>query len=309
MIAISRTLLLSDIETMKLEFAANLQSRGTHCQDHHRHSKRIRLDTLVGCSNYIHSQCLLCKFILSEHMSMQAKPGGYSLVARCSPSLLKSFIKTAVTDPMRITIEGMGFKGILSIAARSLDNRDFISWLMDRFDPETMTIDTGGCKKLQITEYAIKCVLDLPSDGVDPPLLPKDCPRQALTQVAARLLPDEPEPKSVKMSTSKVAETIFKYRTAGDSELDEDFCTRLFFMVVNNILLTPNTFAYLRNVDAHWCQDLQAIAGYNWCKIVLDNLREAGRKWKLNRQLKLGKPPILGCSIFLIVSSSIPIHV
>jgi hypothetical protein len=93
-----------------------------------------------------------------------------------------------------------------------------------------------------------------------------------------------------------------KYRELGDPALDEDFCTRLFFMVLNSTILTPNTSSYIRKVDAKSCENLEAIAGYNWCKIVFDKLRDAGHQWTLYRRLKKDKPPILGCSIFLIVS-------
>jgi hypothetical protein len=41
---------------------------------------------------------------------------------------------------MCTAIQEMVFGGILSLAAKSLDNRDFLSWLLDRFDPEKMTI-------------------------------------------------------------------------------------------------------------------------------------------------------------------------
>jgi hypothetical protein len=34
----------------------------------------------------------------------------------------------------------MGFGGILRLEEKSLDNIDFLSWLLDRFDPEDMTI-------------------------------------------------------------------------------------------------------------------------------------------------------------------------
>jgi hypothetical protein len=44
---------------------------------------------------------------------------------------------------MHTTIQEMGFGGILLLAAKSLDNRDFLSWLLDRFDPEEMTIQIG----------------------------------------------------------------------------------------------------------------------------------------------------------------------
>jgi hypothetical protein len=72
-------------------------------------------------------------------------------------------------------------------------------------------------------------------------------------------------------------------------------------MVLNSTILTPNTSSYIKNVDAKWCENLEAIAGYNWCKILFDNLCDAGRQWKLCRRLKKDKPPILGCSIFVIV--------
>jgi hypothetical protein len=45
---------------------------------------------------------------------------------------------------MPTTIQGMGFGGILRVAVKSLDNRDFQSWLLDRFDPEDMTIQIVG---------------------------------------------------------------------------------------------------------------------------------------------------------------------
>jgi hypothetical protein len=52
-------------------------------------------------------------------------------------------------------------------------------------------------------------------------------------------------------------------------------------MVLNSNFLTPNTYCYIRPVDALWCRDISAIAGYNWCKIVYNNTREAGHKWKV----------------------------
>jgi hypothetical protein len=48
-------------------------------------------------------------------------------------------------------------------------------------------------------------------------------------------------------------------------------------MVLSSMILTPNTSSYIREVDAKWCQNMEDIAGYNWCKIVFDNLRDVGR--------------------------------
>jgi hypothetical protein len=73
------------------------------------------------------------------------------------------------------------------------------------------------------------------------------------------------------------------------------------FMVLNSSFLTPNTYCYIRPIDALWCHDTKAIAGYNWCKIVHENTREAGLKWKLAQQLGITRAAIQGCSLFLMV--------
>jgi hypothetical protein len=54
----------------------------------------------------------------------------------------------------------------------------------------------------------------------------------------------------------------------GWPNLDEDVCIKIFFMVLNNNFLTPNTYYYIRPVDALWCRDMKSIASYNWCKII-----------------------------------------
>jgi hypothetical protein len=74
-------------------------------------------------------------------------------------------------------------------------------------------------------------------------------------------------------------------------------------MVLTSNLLAPNTCCYLRPVDAIWCQSTEQIAKYNWCKIVCDNLREEGQKWKMHKKLDMAKYALCGCSIFLIVSA------
>jgi hypothetical protein len=91
-------------------------------------------------------------------------------------------------------------------------------------------------------------VFDLPSEGGDPLFITDNSVKKALTNVAARVFPDEIEPKSVKIHPTKLVDQILKYRDHGDPELDEDFCIRMFFMVLNSTILTPNTSSYIRKV-------------------------------------------------------------
>jgi hypothetical protein len=94
---------------------------------------------------------------------------------------------------------------------------------------------------------------------------------------------------------------IDMFNKIGWPNLDEDFCIRNFFMVMNSNFLTLNTYCYIRTVDALWCCDMRAIAGYNWCKIIYDNTREACRKWKVAQCLEMDRATVLGYSLFLMV--------
>jgi hypothetical protein len=65
-----------------------------------------------------------------------------------------------------------------------------------------------------------------------------DIGKKLLTNVIARLLPDEPSPKDVKVNPIRAAEMIEMYTNTGWPNLDEDLCIRIFFMVLNSNFLT-----------------------------------------------------------------------
>jgi hypothetical protein len=180
--------------------------------------------------------------------------------------------------------------------------------LLDRFDPEEMTIQIGT-KQIHVTEHSVKCVLGLPSEGGDPPMMTDDIGKKILMDVAARLFPDQPSPKDIKINPNQGTKMIDMFSKTGWPNLDEDVCIKIFFMVLNNNFLTPNTYCYIRHVDALWCRDRRAIASYNWCKIVYDHMREAGHKWKVARCLGMDRPIVMSCSLFLMVRTVVsPIH-
>jgi hypothetical protein len=60
--------------------------------------------------------------------------------------------------------------------------------------------------KIEVTEYTVNFVFDLPSEGGDPPFISDSLVKQALMDVATQLFPDEPEPKSVKIHPTKLAD-------------------------------------------------------------------------------------------------------
>jgi hypothetical protein len=126
--------------------------------------------------------------------NLHSKRTTHSQIALCSPSIIISFMSTVLTPSMRTTIQEMGFGWILWLAAKSLDNREFLSWLMDRFDLEDMIIQIGA-KQIRVTKYSVRCVFGLPSERGDHPMITDDAWKKILRDVAARLFHDQPSPK------------------------------------------------------------------------------------------------------------------
>jgi hypothetical protein len=168
-----------------------------------------------------------------------------------------------------------------------------MSWLMDRFDPENMSIDVGEGKHISVTEHFVKYIFDLPSKGRDPPPVMDDTRKKLLMSVIACLLPDEPSPKGVKVNPTRAAKMIEMYTNTGWPNLDEDLCIRIFFHGAEQQLPNPQIHIATSELSMHYgVGTKKAIAGYNWCKTVHENTREAGHKWKLARQFGITKPAI-----------------
>jgi hypothetical protein len=134
-------------------------------------------------------------------------------------------------------------------------------------------------------------------------MMTDDAGKKILMNVASHLFHDQPSPKDMKINPNRAAEMIDMFSKIEWPNLDEDVCIRIFFMVLNNNFLTPNTYYYIRPVDTLWCRDMKVIASYNWCKIVYDNTREASRMWKVARRLRMDKPTVMGCLLFLMVQT------
>jgi hypothetical protein len=129
---------------------------------------------------------------------------------------------------MCTAIQEMGFVGILRLTAKSLDNRELLSWLLDRFDPEDMIIQMGS-KQIRVTEHTVKCVLGLPCKGGDPPKITDDTGKKILRDVVAHIFPDQPLPKDTKINPNRAVDMIDIFNKIGWPNLDEDLCIIIFF--------------------------------------------------------------------------------
>jgi hypothetical protein len=75
----------------------------------------------------------------------------------------------------------------------------------------------------------MKCVLGLPSEGVDPPMMTDDIGKKILMDAAACLFSDQPSPKDIKINPNQAIEMIDMFSKIGWPNLDEDVCIRIFY--------------------------------------------------------------------------------
>jgi hypothetical protein len=67
-----------------------------------------------------------------------------------------------MSDRQRDAVARLGFQSIFDLRTDVLESRSLIRWLMDKLDPDDMTIRPGAGKELKITK---ETVCRLPSAG------------------------------------------------------------------------------------------------------------------------------------------------
>ena len=86
---------------------------------------------------------------------------------RCSPGKFVDLVK-ATPDEIKDRLRAMGFGGLLEFKPTSLP-RMLLIWLMDKFNPESMSLELGMGKVIEINEHVVWCMLMLNRVGNDAP--------------------------------------------------------------------------------------------------------------------------------------------
>lgn len=192
----------------------------------------------------------------------------------------------------RKRIVKMGFGGLMQIAAEGLESRDLLKFLMDRLNPTNMEIDIGKERPLRITPLAVKKVFDIPLGKSDTPLPTKSQATQALIDFR----------KEIGLEHNAPVKSDYLQMLLETGKVGDDMAIRFFFIMAFNKLLFPDTSNNIRGKDAFMTADISGFRNMNWCKALVDNLRDAALSWHMDKN-KEGNKSISGCSIFLLVSS------
>jgi len=165
-------------------------------------------------------------------------------------------------------------------------------WLMDKFNPESMSLELGMGKVIEINEHAVWCMFMLNRVGNDPP---------NMDMVEAWEMRNHLSLQVHGVTGNKILPKVIKEKIQFRT-LQGDVAVRCWLMHAFCTLLFANTDNYIRLDDIIWTADVRCISGINWCKAVVDNLRHAARLYRHESFVKGEITPINGCGIFLVVS-------
>jgi hypothetical protein len=209
---------------------------------------------------------------------------------RCSPA---SFIKllNALPNDLKGQVVAKGFGGLLNFKPNYL-KRDVSSWLMQKFNPETMKLEIGGGKEINVSHHAVWCAMQIPNVGGDPLPMSNADARAERDRLGLQIV--------VPSYNSKKGITV-KHITAGlkNRSLTGELSLRAFFMAAFQCLLFSNTDTKIRLDDVRYTQDIQNIGTRNWCKAVVDRLSLAACLYKLDYARKASMHPLAVARSFL----------
>lgn len=217
----------------------------------------------------------------------------HALTVRCAPSALNLFVEN-LTLLQRKKITYMGFGGLLCISADRLESRELLKFLFDRLDPKTMVIHVSKDKAIHVTPFAIKQVLGVPDGGE---VLQLHTNMQA-SKACVVFKNSVGLQESQELHTIYLQNLVVNDRALGSDLIDDDMAIRFFFVISCNKLLFPSNDNNVRCKDVYLTRDLSRLSRLNWCKAVVDDLRDAALSWQVDKE----KKSLSGCSILLIVS-------
>jgi hypothetical protein len=210
---------------------------------------------------------------------------------RCSLAKWLDIVKAlpkSVTDD----VKAKGFGGLLLFKPSSMD-RKFLMWIMQKLNPESMTLEIGGGKSIPVNEHSVWCAFQILRRGCEPPTMTDEEARIRWNESGQQICPTTYDKNGIRIAD--IVEGFKSGRLVGALGL------RAFFMAAFQTLLFSNTDTHIRLEDVIYTKDIDNISNVNWCKVVVDNLNRAARLFKKDFPLKGINTLLTGCNIFLMV--------
>uniref|UniRef100_A0A0E0JHX3 Ubiquitin-like protease family profile domain-containing protein n=2 Tax=Oryza punctata TaxID=4537 RepID=A0A0E0JHX3_ORYPU len=220
---------------------------------------------------------------------VEAPANKLTVYTRCSPKVVHAACR--LLSPVHLqTLSRLGLGNIADMTLDGLEQPELTSWLMDRTDPETMTIQIADNKKIAITPWKVSIVMGTPFGGE--PLQYPDHKRMsdAFSQLANELGVDSSSSISAEMLLQELKQ-----------RKDDPSAARFFIMILTNKLLLPSTKFYISTKDAWLGMDLCRVAKIDWSKAVFDALHDSILSWHKSDGQKKLQTYICSCVVCLIL--------
>ncbi|KAK3136520.1 hypothetical protein QOZ80_5BG0437650 [Eleusine coracana subsp. coracana] len=143
-------------------------------------------------------------------------------------------------------------------------NRWFV-YLMDKLNPDPMILEVGKQGGLEINEFCVNKVFEIPNGDRYPPSSTEEENTRALVELR----------KTVHVERNKEVKPNHLLDLLRKLNIDNASAVRIFFVVAFNKLLFPALDNMLGGQDAFLTKDLSQFCNMNWCKAVVNELCHA----------------------------------
>jgi hypothetical protein len=235
---------------------------------------------------------------------------------RCSPSAVFKLIYV-MSECYKKRLTDLGFGEFLKFKIDSFEERCLGMFLMKNVKVKPLRIQFGG-KVLPITAAVVHKVFGLPIGGRRFPKFKRS--ETTIAKSELRRLCDEKDMEAIYETCGRpganyqnlqrfaVPRWVLENFARTNKDDFDDWAVRCFFMIVCNALLFATSDYHITGANYLMCKDLEALAGYDWCRAVVDDIETQAVKWQ-KKYAPNRIPCILGCTVLLMVRNHFNFHV
>jgi hypothetical protein len=97
--------------------------------------------------------------------------------------IVKALPKGVIDD-----VKAKGFGGLLLFKPSNMD-RKFLMWIMQKLNPESMTLEISGGKSIPVNEYSVWCAFQIPRHSCDLPSMTDEEARIRWNELGQQICP------------------------------------------------------------------------------------------------------------------------
>jgi hypothetical protein len=197
-----------------------------------------------------------------------------------------------MSDRQRDAVARLGLQSLFDLHTDALESRSLIRWLMDKLDPDDMTIRPGAGKELKITKETVCLILGLPSAGGGRDFTDWYGEIDATSKLRRDLNICKEEFDVVKLQDKLVFGN------------DDELSIRCFFLILFNRLIFPSASWGITNNEVLMTTNMDRMAEIDWCQLVYTDLCDAANRWHKRNRTNI-TATVYGCSLIILVSYSL----